>query len=231
MSDTHDDQASANFRGDPAISPRESEVLGRRFKSFETRKFNGLLALSALLGSVVVCLAIDFVVWLIEGAPAYIGPRDIWPTLIVFATFAGVILLTRLPNFSRLWILSIVVATLGSGIAVSIRFHRDAAASSPVQVATFVIESIDLRHGARGLSISWAKMRPEARLRDSKGREWTLSGRQGLLSKLRDQDCITLRLRGPQDGYRFIEGTPTLVERPYIDSVNGERPSSRCFAP
>lgn len=49
------------------------------------------------------------------------------------------------------------------------------------------------------------------------------------MRRLVGQDCITVKVRWAE-GYGFPEGPPSLVETPYIDSIEGTRHPERCFA-
>lgn len=222
---------SRAWTGDHSAAQAEFEVLGRRFDISEKRKRSRAWALAALILGGMLCLAIDLIIWLIDGSPTYLAPPNLGRTFfIALVTFgSALLLLLRLTNSWHLWPLAIVSAMVGGELAVSLRYLQDSEASTPVQKVTFAIETVRLDSGGR----RWrsAKWRPEARLIDGRGRQWTIKGSRKSIALLRGQDCVSFSVRGANGGYQFVESASDIIETPYIDSIKGQRHLSRCFVP
>lgn len=221
---------SRAWTGDP-ITQEDLDKFRRDVPSFRRKgSFAAVLALLAAGAGFLIYAAFDILIWRVTGSPAYVqGNGSLQPVGIGLASGLGAAVLFRLAGHARLWPVAIAIGILGTGVATNLRYLDDIAARAPKEPATFAIVRVELKHSGR--RFKWDRVRPEARLVDGNGRRWTLEGSQAFIAALAGQDCITLKLRGGIDGYRFAEGAPSLTPTPYIDSIKGERHLSRCFAP
>lgn len=214
--------------GDPAISPIEREVLGRRWKARDKRRSFWGFTLLVALGSMLAWMPIELLIWSIAGnLPYFSAGIDSTALLVGIALGAGFAVWLFFTGHRKLLPLVPLPVIMGVGFAGGVQYIEASRTEGSVVTTAFYIRSLNLKHTGRGLHAR--RFQASANLIDRDGRHWTLNGRYAYIHQLAGQDCMFVAVRKAGD-YRFPVGPLTLVETPYVDSVTRKRHPRRCFA-
>lgn len=216
--------------GSGEVSERELAVLRLPAERREARHRAWRMALAPMVGGVALVAVLDLLVWLIAGAPAYMGVGQEQPvTLLALLATPAYALALWLAGRHRLLALTWCLPTTAIMVVVAeAQFMQALDARGTAATETFFIQRVDLiASGMR--SFRHDRIMPEAILTMRDGSTQTVHAAQAWMRRLTGQDCLTVRVRWV-GGYGFPEGPITLKETPYADSIDGTRHPERCFA-